>query len=90
MCIGKFNTENISLQTSVALWLVFIVIAVLGFWGFICPPKGVIDASVLKIATILFGIAGLAIVREALREAFTRGVDAKVKHGDTEIEITQD
>lgn len=83
MKIGGFNTRSISWHTTMALWMTFAVTVGLGIWGFICPPKGVIDASVIKYSSILFGVASLAVIREAVKE----GLGIKLKHGDTEMTI---
>lgn len=51
--------------------------------GFIVPPTGVVDGSVLKGVGELFGFAALYTVWLAIR----RGVDAKVQHGNTSLTI---
>lgn len=82
MSIKEFR-GNISRHTTIALWVSFGVTITLGVWGFICPPKGIIDASVLEFGALLFGFASIAIAREAIAE----GLGAKLKHGQTEIQI---
>ena len=52
-------------------------------WGFLTPPTGEIDGSVLKGAGILFGYAALATGAHAIN----LGYDLKVSHGDTELNI---
>lgn len=84
MSIGQFDSENITRHTTLALWITFGITAGLGVWGFVCPPKGVIDGSVIKFSMILFGIAALAVAREAIKE----GLGVKLSHGDTVLEIT--
>lgn len=54
--------------------------------GFIAPPFGVIDNSVIVAVGELFGFAALSVVIKAINA----GVDAKIKHKDTEIEINND
>lgn len=83
MSIGKFDTENITKHTTIALWVAFLLTAGLGVWGFVCPPKGVIDGSVIKYSMIIFGVAALAVAREAIKE----GLGVKLSHGDTVLEI---
>lgn len=51
--------------------------------GFCVPPHGEIDGSVLTACGILFGFATLEVVHIAIR----KGVDAKVKHGSTEVTL---
>ena len=51
--------------------------------GFCMPPHGEIDGSVLTACGILFAFATLETVHHAIR----KGVDAKVKHGKTELTV---
>ena len=50
------------------------------------PPTGKIDGSILAAVGELFGFAALFMAWEAL----DRGVDAKVTHGNTTIELNND
>lgn len=52
--------------------------------GFLCPPMGVIDGSVLAAAGILFAFAALWVTAHAVIE---KGASAEIKRGDTEIKI---
>lgn len=54
--------------------------------GFVMPPMGVVDGSVLKSAAVLFGFAALAV----LLHAVDKGVGAKLEHGDTTLTISDD
>lgn len=54
--------------------------------GFILPPLGVIDNSVLLAAGELFGFAALASVNKAI----DKGLDATVTHNNTSIKIEND
>lgn len=54
--------------------------------GFVMPPMGVVDGSVLKSAAVLFGFAALAV----LMHAVDKGVGAKLEHGDTKLTISDD
>lgn len=54
--------------------------------GFVMPPTGVVDGSVLKSAAVLFGFAALAV----LMHAVDKGVGAKLEHGDTKLTISDD
>lgn len=71
---------------NVAFWVCAVISLVLICLGFILPPRGQIDPSVLKAVGELFGFATLGIVHDALK----RGYDAKIQHGDTTIEISDD
>lgn len=54
--------------------------------GFLTPPTGVIDGSVLKAVGELFCFAALATGAHAL----TLGYDLKIAKGDTEINLNND
>ena len=51
--------------------------------SFFVPPMGIIDGSVLAAVGELFAFAALF----AAWEAVERGIDAKVTHGGTSIEL---
>lgn len=51
--------------------------------GFLVPPMGIIDGSVLKAGGLLLGFASVAQVPELAR----RGTDLKVQHGQTSVTI---
>lgn len=55
-------------------------------WGFVLPPPGVIDGSVIAAVGELAGFAALW----QLAKAIDKGVDAALRKGDTEITITTD
>lgn len=54
-------------------------------WGFVTPPKGIIDGSVLIAGGILFAFATLDAGVKALAE----GRNMELKHKDTELKISQ-
>ena len=85
MSIGNFDTENITKQTTVALWAVFIIMAGMIIGGFVTPPPGDIPESILKALPWPFSIAVIAVVREAIKE----GRGAKITHGTTVIDINK-
>lgn len=66
----------------VAIVLAAIAVA-LGIVSFLMPPQGVINASVIAFTGELFAFASLFFAWESVE----RGIDAKVKHGQTEIEL---
>ena len=55
----------------------------LGVVSFFTPPQWVIDGSVIAFAGEIFAFASLFYAWEAT----DRGIDAKIKHKDTEIEL---
>ena len=57
--------------------------ALLIIGSFFVPPMGIIDGSVLAAVGELFAFAALF----AAWEAVERGIDAKVTHGGTSIEL---
>ena len=54
--------------------------------SFFIPPTGVIDSSVFAGVGSLFGFAALWEVHLAIK----RGIDAKISHNNTTIEINND
>ena len=48
------------------------------------PPMGVIDGSVLTAVGEIFGFAALTTVWHAI----DKGIDAKITHGSTEMNLT--
>ena len=68
----------------IGYWVCLISSIILLTAGFILPPLAEIHNSVLLAAGILFGFASLGVGIAALE----RGVDATVKHKDTELILT--
>lgn len=64
-------------------WLFGVIALALGIIGFFMPPKGAIDGSVLIFGGLMFAFATLFMVDRAIE----KGLDAKVKHGETEVTI---
>ena len=54
--------------------------------GFMMPPKGIIDGSVLKACGELLVFAALGFGFRALE----LGYDLKINHGETTVEINND
>lgn len=54
--------------------------------SFFIPPMGIIDSSVFAGVGELFGFAALWEVHLAIK----KGIDAKISHHDTTIEINND
>ena len=72
------------LLSSIPFWVCSSVTIILFVLGFIVPPTGQIDPTVLTAGAELFAFATLAVVADAIRY----GYDAKVSHGNTTIEVT--
>lgn len=83
MKIGRFDTHNVTFQTTMMWWICFTLAASIGIWGFICPPKGQIDKSILEFIAWLFGFLTVAVAREAIKEGF--GI--RMTHGNTVFEV---
>lgn len=86
MSIGNFNSDNVSLTTTIALWVFAAVTVGLGIYSAFCPPEGVIDKSILEFGALMAGFATLAVAREAIKE----GLGVRYTHGSTSIEIDKD
>lgn len=71
---------------NIAFWICLGVSIAMMLISFFVPPLAVIDSSVFVGTSILFAFAALASFNSALE----RGVDAKVKHGETELHIIND
>lgn len=78
------NKEKISCTRlkMVAVALAFVAVA-LGIASFFTPPRWVIDASVIAFAGEIFAFASLFFAWESV----DRGIDAKIHHGGTDIEL---
>ena len=59
------------------------VAVLLGIASFLTPPRWIIDASVIAFAGEVFAFASLFFGWEAV----DRGIDAKITHGSTGIEL---
>ena len=71
---------------NVAFWVCLIVSIAMMVISFFVPPLAAIDSSIFVGASILFAYAALASFNAAL----DKGVDAKIKHNDTELQIIND
>lgn len=74
---------NNFLHNNFFFWLFGSIGILMLIGGFICPPLGVIDNSVLTGVGEIFAFAALGAVIKAIDNGHT----AKIKHNDTEIEI---
>lgn len=72
-----------NLRGSAVFWLCLAVSITLIVAGFIVPPTGEINGSVLTAVGELFGFATLWCVYHAI----DKGIDTRVTHGSTTIEV---
>lgn len=84
----KANEEDMKDKKScTALKKVAVILAaasvLLGIVSFVMPPRGMIDSSVIAFAGEVFAFASLFFGWEAV----DRGIDAKITHGGTEIDL---
>ncbi len=68
---------------NVSFWVCLCTSIVLLVLGFIVPPIGNIEPSILTAVGELLGFATLAVVANAVRE----GYDARIKKGELEVII---
>ena len=66
-----------------AFWVCLTITIGLFVAGFCMPPHGEIDGSILTAGGILFAFATLETVHIAIK----KGVDAKLRHGQTEVTV---
>lgn len=74
-------------------WYIYVIMltaVVLVVAGFIVPPTGVIDGSVLTAVGELMGGAALLEVVIKLPQYIAAGAKARIEHGSTSITIGQD
>lgn len=79
----KFWSDYIA--SNLFFWIFASISALLIIAGFICPPIGQIDNSVLVAAGELNGTIALGCILRAI----DKGVDASIKHNGTEVSIGQ-
>ena len=78
--ICKIMIEDVGFHILTTISIILIVTS------FLLPPTGVIDPSVFAGVGELFGFAALWELHVAIR----RGLDAKIQHNNTTIEIIND
>jgi len=81
--MGKLGAYIKEHHSNVAFWVSAVVSIGLLVGGFLAPPMGIIDGSVLVAVGELFAFAALGILPTAIKE----GRSVKVKYQDTEIEV---
>ena len=68
---------------NIPFWVFAIISAGIGIASLCIPPEGVIDKSVLSFIAWMFAFDSLWVFMCAFKE----GMDARLSHGDTKIEI---
>lgn len=66
-----------------AFWICLITSICLIVGGFLVPPLGIIDGSVLTSVGLLLGFAVVGVIMNAM----LHGADMKITKGDTTIEL---
>jgi len=72
--------------SKLAFWVCLSISASLIVAGFILPPMGIIDGSVLTATGELLGFAALGFATKAVHD----GMNLKFTHGLTTVEIDKD
>lgn len=80
--MSKEDAKKISKRIKLSSILAVASIVLL-FAGFVTPPLGIIDGSVIMAVGEIAGIIALLVAADAVE----RGIDAKIKHKDTEVEL---
>ena len=78
--------QNVCTRLKIIAAILAAVAVVLIVVSFFVPPRGVIDGSVLAAVGELFAFASLFMIWESV----DRGMDAKITHGGTKIELNND
>lgn len=74
------------MKKTIEAWICLITATMLFVAGFIVPPMGVVDGSVLKAGGILLGFASLFQAPEIIR-SLSKFSGAKFTKGDMTIEV---
>lgn len=71
------------MKSTILFTITLLVAIALFIGGFLVPPTGVIDGSVLTAAGILLGFGALAQVPTLIR----KGADFTLTHGSTSLQV---
>ena len=80
---GNVPVSRAMRRIAITLSIIAILLIVTSFF---VPPTGVVDGSVLAAVGEIFAFVALFFAWEAI----DRGIDAKIKHGDTVIVLDGD
>ena len=78
--------KNVCTRFKIIAAILAAVAVVLIVVSFYVPPLGIIDGTVLAAIGELFAFASLFMIWESV----DRGMDAKITHGGTKIELSND
>ena len=78
--------QNVCTRLKIIAAILAAVAVVLIVVSFFVPPLGIIDGSVLAAIGELFAFASMFMIWESV----DRGMDAKITHGGTKIELSND
>ncbi len=78
-------SEAVRVNHTKVFYVALIVALGMMIGGFVCPPTGVIDNSVLYAAGICFAFAALSQL-----PIIINGHNVAIKHGDTSVTIEDD
>jgi len=78
--------QNVCTRFKIIAAILSAIAVVLIVVSFFVPPSGVIDSSVLAAVGEIFAFASLFMIWESV----DRGMDAKITHGGTKIELSND
>ena len=79
-------SRNLKTHYLVAFWVSLVISIGLLVGGFLTPPQGEIDGSLLEGAGLIFLYPALSFAAKALEE----NNKIKIQHGQTTIQIGQD
>ncbi len=79
-------TSNLKKHYLIAFWISLTISIGLIIGGFLTPPQGEVDGSVLEAAGLIFLYPALSFAAKALEE----NNKIKIQHGQTTIQIGQD
>lgn len=79
--MGKLLKQAV--HKNYAFWITLGISIFLILGGALVPPPFIIDNSIFVAVGELMGFAALGILSKAIEQ----GLDARVKHGDTTIEV---
>ena len=71
----------------IGMYVILILVFGLAVAGFLVPPMGVIDGSILKAMALILGAAWLYYVSVHLPEIISSGAKIKASYGNAQIEI---
>lgn len=81
------TVKNFWLGMPLGMYIILILAVTLGVAGFIVPPMGIIDGSVLKGMALILGGAWLFYTTANIPTILANGAKIKASYGNANIEI---